>query len=181
MVAVMGSRSTAKKLPLEKWYHSCGQVKRLVKENGKHCVSQSESCDDRRKTRGAREETDGNGSFRDPCSRRPVPQCDLHVNRSECAEAAAARANCRCVHDYAGRLVYNRVLDDTGRPAIGSCVVLNHWHMHTDANGFFHWSVAAPLLRQVKVNKRYSAQIVRSAASQYETVERKVSFSQLAS
>ena len=83
----------------------------------------------------------------------------------------------------AGRLVRNRVLDDTGRPIVGSCVVLNHWHMHTDANGFFHWSVEAPLPQQVsiRVNKRYSAQIVRSAASKYETVERTVSFSQLES
>ena len=72
-----------------------------------------------------------------------------------------------------GRKICNRVMDDTGRPVPGACVVLNRWHIHTDRAGFFHWSVEAPLPQQVELRlyKRYSGQ--------YETLETTVSFSQI--
>ena len=72
-----------------------------------------------------------------------------------------------------GQKICNRVVDDTGRPVPGACVVLNRWHVHTDRAGFFHWSVAAPLPEQVsiRVYKRYSGQ--------YETLKTTVPFSQL--
>ena len=74
-----------------------------------------------------------------------------------------------------GRKVRSRVLDSTGRPVPGACVVLNHWHVHTDRAGFFHWSVEAPLPEHVKikVSKRYSGQ--------YGTLETTVPFSQIES
>ena len=64
-------------------------------------------------------------------------------------------------------------MDDTGRPVPGACVVLNRWHTHTDLQGFFHWSVQAPLPDNVsvRVDKRYS--------DQYKTLETTVPFSQL--
>ena len=52
----------------------------------------------------------------------------------------------------AGRKVRSRVVDSTGRPVPSACVVLNNWHLHTDSKGFFHWSVKAPLPKQVQVN-----------------------------
>ena len=72
-----------------------------------------------------------------------------------------------------GRKICSRILDNTGRPVPGACVVLNRWHIHTDPRGFFHWSVEAPLPEQVeiKVFKRYSGQ--------YETLKTTVPFSQL--
>ena len=51
-----------------------------------------------------------------------------------------------------GRKVRSRVVDSTGRPVPGACVVLNNWHVHADRAGFFHWSVEAPLPKQVEVN-----------------------------
>ena len=74
-----------------------------------------------------------------------------------------------------GRKVCKRVVDDTGHPVSGVCVVLNLWHVHTDRTGFFHWSVEAPLPEQVKIKvfKRYSGQ--------YETLETTVPFSQIES
>ena len=73
----------------------------------------------------------------------------------------------------AGRKVSNRVVDNTGQPVAGACVVLNRWHIHTDSAGFFHWSVEAPLPEQVtlRVYKRYS--------DQYETLTTTVPLSQL--
>ena len=72
-----------------------------------------------------------------------------------------------------GRMVRSRVVDSTGRPVPGACVVLNRWHIHTDRAGFFHWSVEAPLPEQVEVRvyKRYS--------DQYETLKTTVPFSQI--
>ena len=60
----------------------------------------------------------------------------------------------------AGRKVRGRVVDNTRRPVPGACVVLNRWHVHTDRAGFFHWSVEAPLPKQVEVNvyRRYYGQ-----------------------
>ena len=60
----------------------------------------------------------------------------------------------------AGRKVRSRVVDNTGKPVSGACVVLNRWHVHTDRAGFFHWSVQAPLPKQVKVKayRRYFGQ-----------------------
>ena len=65
------------------------------------------------------------------------------------------------------------MVDETGKPVGGVCVVLNRWHVHTDRDGFFHWSVEAPLPDQVsiKVYKRYSGQ--------YETLETTLPFSQI--
>ena len=60
-----------------------------------------------------------------------------------------------------GRKIFNRVLDPAGRSIAGACVVLNHWHVHTDSGGYFHWSLEDPLPQQValKVYKRYSVDI----------------------
>ncbi len=73
----------------------------------------------------------------------------------------------------AGRKVRGRVVDSTGRPVAGGCVVLNRWHVHADRAGFFHWSVEAPLPEQVQIRvyKRYSGQ--------YQTLVKTVSFSQI--
>ena len=59
-----------------------------------------------------------------------------------------------------GRKICNRVMDNTGRPVPGACVVLNRWHVHSDSRGFFHWSVEALLPEQVEIRvyKRYSDQ-----------------------
>ena len=59
----------------------------------------------------------------------------------------------------AGRRVRGRVVDQAGEPVPGACVVLNRWHVHTDRDGFFHWSVEAPVPERiaVKVSKRYVA------------------------
>ena len=75
----------------------------------------------------------------------------------------------------AGRKICNRVVDDTGGAVPGACVVLNLWHVHTDLEGFFHWSVEDPAPQQVamKVYKRYS--------NQYEELETTVALSQLES
>jgi len=56
-----------------------------------------------------------------------------------------------------GRKIYNRVVDDTGEPVSGACVVLNRWHVHSDRDGYFHWSVEAPVPDEVemRVYKRY--------------------------
>ncbi len=72
-----------------------------------------------------------------------------------------------------GRKIRSRVVDDTGQPVSGACVVLNRWHVHTDLAGFFHWSVESPLPEQVAimVYKRYSGH--------YEILKATVSFSQL--
>ena len=71
-----------------------------------------------------------------------------------------------------GRKICSRVVDNTGRPVPGACVVLNRWHVHSDPLGFFHWSVKAPLPMQVEIRvyKRYSGG--------YETLEATVPFSQ---
>ena len=74
-----------------------------------------------------------------------------------------------------GQKVCNRIIDSTGQPVPGACVVLNRWHTHTDPAGFYHWSVEAPLPEQVtlRVYKRYS--------SDYETLEATVALSELES
>ena len=74
-----------------------------------------------------------------------------------------------------GRKISNRVVDNTGRPVAGACVVLNHWHVHTDPAGYFDWPAESPLPQQVamKVYKRYSGD--------YETLKTTVSLSQLES
>ena len=72
-----------------------------------------------------------------------------------------------------GRRVRGRVIDAHGKPASGVCVVLDQWHCHTDPQGYFHWSVQAPLPERVKlgVHKVYS--------NQYGTVDASVALSQL--
>ena len=74
-----------------------------------------------------------------------------------------------------GRLVRGRVVDAEGHPGGGVCVVLNHWHCHTDPQGYYHWSAEAPVAAQVtlRVYKRYS--------NQYETLKTTVALSQLES
>ncbi len=42
-----------------------------------------------------------------------------------------------------GLKVYNQVVDEKAKSVAGACVVLNNEHMHTDTQGFFHWSVEA--------------------------------------
>ena len=58
-----------------------------------------------------------------------------------------------------GRKVYSRVVDDTGQPVPGACVVLNRWHVHTDGAGYFSWSLEGPAPERVelKVYKRYDS------------------------
>ena len=74
-----------------------------------------------------------------------------------------------------GRRITNRIVDKSGQPIAGACVVLNKWHIHTDPTGYFHWSLKTPAPQQVtlKVSKRYSRD--------YETLEATVSLSQLES
>ena len=79
-------------------------------------------------------------------------------------------------HDFrlkAGQMILNRVMDNTGRPVSGACVVLNRWHVHTDLGGYFHWSVEVPLPEQVEIRvyKRYSRH--------YETIKTNMPFSQI--
>jgi len=64
-------------------------------------------------------------------------------------------------------------VDSNGRPVPGVCVVLNHWHVHSDGAGFFHWSIESPLPEQVKIKvyKRYS--------DRYETLETTVPVSHI--
>jgi len=64
-------------------------------------------------------------------------------------------------------------MDETGRGIPGICVILNRWHVHTDSDGYFHWSLENPLPQQVtlEVYKRYS--------DQYEALETTVALSQL--
>jgi hypothetical protein len=72
-----------------------------------------------------------------------------------------------------GQLVRGQVVDAEGEPIPSVCVVLNHWHCHTDPQGYFHWSLENPLPKQVtlEVHKRYS--------SQYEELKTTVALSQL--
>ena len=81
----------------------------------------------------------------------------------------------------AGRKVSKRVEDAEGKPIAGACVVLNNWHSHTDADGFFHWSVAAVLPKTVayRIDKRYSAGIPGSTAMRYKTLKDTVPLSQI--
>jgi len=84
-------------------------------------------------------------------------------------------------HMKAGRKISNRVVDTEGKPMAGACVVLDNWHSHTDPDGFFHWSVEAPLPEKVtyRVNKRYSAGIPGSTAMKYGTVAGTVPLSEI--
>ena len=73
----------------------------------------------------------------------------------------------------AGRKVCSRVLDNTGRPVAGACVVLNNWHIHSDRRGYFHWSVEGPAPKQVtlRVYKRW--------VGGYKTLKTTVPFSRI--
>ncbi|MEE3369998.1 MAG: sialidase family protein [Planctomycetota bacterium] len=59
-----------------------------------------------------------------------------------------------------GRGVQGRVVDRQGQPVVAACVVLGHFHCHTDVDGHFSWSLPQPVPAQVavKVHKRYSRQ-----------------------
>jgi len=74
---------------------------------------------------------------------------------------------------HPGRRIRGQVTDETGAPVAGACVVLDAWHTHTDAIGFFHWSAVAPLPDEIdlKIYKRYS--------SAYVTLEQKISLARL--
>ena len=56
-----------------------------------------------------------------------------------------------------GRSVCGRVVDDTGKPVGGACVVLDKLHIHADSDGRFSWAVDAPVPDEVavRVYKRY--------------------------
>jgi protocatechuate 3,4-dioxygenase beta subunit len=56
-----------------------------------------------------------------------------------------------------GRKVQGRVVDDTGQPVPGACVVLNLWHVHTDEDGNFDWSLEGPEPKNIEIRayKRY--------------------------
>ena len=59
----------------------------------------------------------------------------------------------------AGKSVRGRVVDQTGKPVGGACVVLDKLHIHADTDGFFHWAIEAPVPIEevpVRVYKRYS-------------------------
>lgn len=74
-----------------------------------------------------------------------------------------------------GRLHRGRVVDSTGRPIGGVCVVLNRWHCHTDTRGYYHWSIEGPTPDQVEIRvyKRYN--------DEYERIEGTRPFSQIES
>ena len=74
-----------------------------------------------------------------------------------------------------GRLVRSKVMDETGRGIPGICVILNRWHVHTDSDGYFHWSLEDPPPQEVTllVHKKYGGQ--------YETLNTTVTLSQLES
>ena len=74
-----------------------------------------------------------------------------------------------------GQLVRGQVVDASGQPIGGICVVLNQWHCHTDPQGYFNWSVEAPVPQQVTL------QVYKKYLSQYETLETTIALSQLAS
>ena len=74
-----------------------------------------------------------------------------------------------------GQLVRGQVVDASGQPIGGICVVLNQWHCHTDPQGYFNWSVEAPVPQQVTL------QVYKKYLSQYETLETTVALSQLES
>lgn len=79
-------------------------------------------------------------------------------------------------HDFrleSGTRVRGRVVDASGVPIPGVCVVLNRWHCHTDPHGYYHWAVTGPTPREVdlRVYKRYSRV--------FEILKKTLSFSQL--
>ena len=57
----------------------------------------------------------------------------------------------------AGKSVRGRVVDETGKPVGGACVVLDKLHIHADSDGRFSWAVDAPVPDEVavRVYKRY--------------------------
>jgi hypothetical protein len=73
-----------------------------------------------------------------------------------------------------GQRVRGRVVVEAGQPG-GVCVVLNQWHCHTDPQGYFHWSVEAPLPEQVTL------QVYKKYNSRFETLNTTAPFSQLES
>jgi len=69
-------------------------------------------------------------------------------------------------HEFAleaGTRICGRIVDSEGKPISGVCVVLDHWHCHTDHSGYYHWSAKAPLPEQVTVSayKRYNDKYVK--------------------
>jgi len=62
-----------------------------------------------------------------------------------------------------GKAVRSRIVDSEGKPVSGASVVLNMWHVYSNRDGSFDWSVEAPIPRQValKVYRRYDARYER--------------------
>ncbi|MEE3368798.1 MAG: exo-alpha-sialidase [Planctomycetota bacterium] len=75
----------------------------------------------------------------------------------------------------AGRGIRGQVVDGAGEPIGGACVVLNRWHCHTDPQGYFQWSVASPVPRQVQL------QVYQKYNSQYETLQTTIAVARLES
>jgi len=74
-----------------------------------------------------------------------------------------------------GQLVRGQVVDVSGRRIGGVCVVLDQWHCHTDPQGYFHWSVKAPVPQEVTL------QVYKKYSHQYGELETTVALSQLES
>jgi len=79
-------------------------------------------------------------------------------------------------HDFSlkpGRRIVSRVVDQSGEPVSGACVVLDTWHTHTDVDGHFAFSVQSPVPNQfpLMLYKRY--------VKQYGLVKQNVSLSKL--
>lgn len=60
-------------------------------------------------------------------------------------------------HLNPGRALRGRVVDNQGQPVPGASVVLNRWHVYSDAEGYFDWPIEDPVHKQIelKVHKRY--------------------------
>ena len=72
-----------------------------------------------------------------------------------------------------GRYLRGRVVDEKGSPLPGMCVVLDRSHIHTDAEGFFHWAVQGPVPDEVPVR------LFRKEGGPFEPFQRLLSLSQI--
>lgn len=71
----------------------------------------------------------------------------------------------------AGASVCGRVVNEGGEPQPGMCVVAERSHIHTDADGFFHWAAQAPLPEHVEIRV-----YIRHIAGPYEKLKTTVPF-----
>jgi len=72
-----------------------------------------------------------------------------------------------------GRSVRGRVVSEQGDPLPGFCVVIRRSHIHTDADGFFHWAADGPVPGEVGV------EVLRKRDTRYEPFKDTVSLSQI--